>query len=526
MARYIGTSGDDRFEGTGYAWDYADGGDGNDVMHGNDGNDTLKGGKHHDRLYGGKGNDMLKGNGGNDWLVGGGGADIIEGGQGNDWTSYANGASGAQVYLDNSSENAGAAEGDIIRGVENIMGTAHDDVLVGNHLDNMFEGAGGGDIIVGNSGRDTASYSTSDAGVRVNLATGDASGGHATGDRLENIENLRGSGHDDHLTGDEGENHIHGGAGADNISTSYGNDAVWGGNGDDEIKTGDGNDIVSGGNGDDLIRGGKGTDVVYGGAGSDTASYSTSDAAVMVNLATGEAFGGHATGDRLEDIENLRGSAHHDTLYGDDADNILLGLNGNDIIHGGGGHDHIHGDFDDEDCYIPPILGGDPENQDDNPTICNIGGHTGEDEIHGGSGDDTIFGGRGNDMLYGDEGRDVLDGGLGNDRLEGGADADTYVWHLHGHGADTIVNYSSPEGDRFLIINNRPQEQNQEQGGAQAQADTQADILQDISASLSDTGDIHLSYNGQHMITLENPDLPAFTAQSSDDLFGIQFEFA
>ena len=438
MARYIGTSGDDRFEGTGYAWDYADGGAGNDVMHGNDGNDTLKGGKNHDRLYGGKGNDMLKGNGGNDWLVGGGGADIIEGGQGNDWTSYANGASGAQVYLDNSSENAGAAEGDVIRGVENIMGTAHDDVLVGNHLDNMFEGAGGGDIIVGNSGRDTASYSTSDAGVRVNLATSDASGGHAMGDRLENIENLRGSGHDDHLTGDEGENHIHGGAGADNFSTSYGND------------------IVSGGNGDDLIRGGAGTDVVYG----------------------------------------------------------------------GGGHDHIHGDFDDEDCYIPPILGGGPENQDDNPTICNIGGLTGEDEIHGRSGDDTIFGGRGNDMLYGDEGRDVLDGDLGNDRLESGADADTYVWHLHGHGTNTIVNYSSPEGDRFLIINNRPQEQNQEQGGAQAQADTQADILEDISASLSDTGDIHLSYNGQHMITLENPDLPSFTAQSSDDLFGIQFEFA
>lgn len=80
------------------------------------------------------------------------------------------------------------------------------------------------------------------------------------------------------------------------------------------------------------------------------------------------------------------------------------------------------------------------------------------------------------------------------------------------------MNYSSPEGDRFLIINNRPQEQ--------AQADSQADILEDISASLTDTGDIHLSYNGQHMIILENPDLPAFTAQSSDDLFGIQFEFA
>jgi len=145
-------------------------------------------------------------------------------------------------------------------------------------------------------------------------------------------------------------------------------------------------------------------------------------------------------------------------------------------------------------------------------------GNDGNDTLKGGKHHDRLYGGGGHDILFGNEGRDVLDGGLGNDRLEGGADADTYVWHLHGHGTDTIVNYSSPEGDRFLIINNRPQEQ--------AQADSQADILEDISASLTDTGDIHLSYNGQHMIILENPDLPAFTAQSSDDLFGIQFEFA
>ena len=75
MARYIGTSGDDRFEGTGYAWDYADGGAGNDVMHGHDGNDTLKGGRHHDRLYGGDGDDLLIGGEGTDLLTGGDGAD-------------------------------------------------------------------------------------------------------------------------------------------------------------------------------------------------------------------------------------------------------------------------------------------------------------------------------------------------------------------------------------------------------------------------------------------------------------------
>lgn len=44
MARYIGTSGDDRFEGFSYAWDYADGGDGDDIIDGGEGTDLLTGG--------------------------------------------------------------------------------------------------------------------------------------------------------------------------------------------------------------------------------------------------------------------------------------------------------------------------------------------------------------------------------------------------------------------------------------------------------------------------------------------------
>ena len=50
-------------------------------------------------------------------------------------------------------------------------------------------------------------------GQRYSLPEG--SGGDAEGDVLRNIENLIGSDHDDHLTGDGGDNHLDGGVGAD-----------------------------------------------------------------------------------------------------------------------------------------------------------------------------------------------------------------------------------------------------------------------------------------------------------------------
>ena len=64
-------------------------------------------------------------------------------------------------------------------------------------------------------GNDRAIYKGSDAGVKVNLATGTAGGGHAEGDTLTDIENLIGSAHADTLGGDDGDNRFDGGAGAD-----------------------------------------------------------------------------------------------------------------------------------------------------------------------------------------------------------------------------------------------------------------------------------------------------------------------
>ena len=97
-----------------------------------------------------------------------------------------------------------------------------------------------------------------------------------------------------------------------------------------------GNDMLFGGSGNDLLNGGSGADTLVGGPGSDTADYSSSPAAVMVNLQTGLGSGGDAQGDILNGVENIIGSAFNDTLAGDSGANTLAGGMGADrfVLHG------------------------------------------------------------------------------------------------------------------------------------------------------------------------------------------------
>ena len=81
----------------------------------------------------------------------------------------------------------------------------------------------------------------------------------------------------------------------------------------------DGNDTLEGGEGDDTLNGGAGADILRGNAGRDTASYAGSSAAVTVSLAAGATnTGGDAEGDTLQQISNLTGSDHDDSLTGNE----------------------------------------------------------------------------------------------------------------------------------------------------------------------------------------------------------------
>ena len=228
---------------------------------GNDGADVGRGGTLGDSLIGGLSDDTLYGYGGKDTIEGGGGADTMYGGSGKDTLSYQHSLSGVVVNLTTGFSKGGASAGDTFTGFENLLGSDYKDSLVGNKGANtidgragndMIAGKGGADTIIGGGGIDLASYVGSPVGVTVNLNTGTGLGGHAQGDSLSGIENLRGSAHNDTLVGGLGANKL------------------IGDDGDDVLKGGHGADKLLGGTGNDYLDGGKEIDVIFGGSGSDT----------------------------------------------------------------------------------------------------------------------------------------------------------------------------------------------------------------------------------------------------------------
>jgi Ca2+-binding RTX toxin-like protein len=422
----IGTAGKDRLVGTSANEIYSGNGDddvlvasgGNDIMYGGDGIDTVSyesrgsvtvnlgrngdpgsatrriGGAspgdpvvtQTDTLHsienaiGSRYNDSLYGNELDNVLAGLAGADTINGWSGTDTVDYQASQDAVSIDLRLVTQHGGDAEGDRLYLIENVVGSAKADTIVGNSQANVLQGGDGNDTLAGyegadtldgGDGTDTADYSYTPrtgyfTGVTVNLSTGEASGasslvgganGLADGDILVSIENVIGTGRGDRLTGNEEANTLDGGKG--------------------EM--------------DDILAGLGGADTLIGGAGlTDFADYLASPEGVSVNLETQENRYGHAEGDRLVDIEAVRGSRHDDELIGDENFNSLLGERGNDRLSGG--------------TFIDTLAGGD-----------------GDDILEGGEGGDQLLGG--NVVLLG---TNTIT--LAYDTTEYDGSADTFVY--------------------------------------------------------------------------------------------------
>lgn len=425
------------------------GDDGDNSFVGGDGDDSLSSGDGDDALVGGNGEDSLFAGDGDDELDGGAGADIIDGGAGlGDEISYRGSAAAVSIDLSTNSAAGGDADGDVISNIEHISGSDFNDSLVGNDLSNALAGDSGDDTLIGGLGADTldgdrgtdlVSYAGSDAGVLIDLRTGTASGGHAQGDILSQVENIIGSDFSDSLTGGEESNELFGGDG---------NDTLFGGSGSSLF--GKNRDTLHGGNGDDVLTGGIGADTLDGGSGKDTVRYFGSNSGVNINLATNITSGGHAEGDVISGFENIVGSDLTDTLTGDSGGNDINGLGGSDTVRGGEGSDTLVGDAGDDRLFgeagddllfagfgddradggagadfiktgpgNDTLLGGDGDDT--------LGASNRSDLIRGGDGDDFGLGSNGNDRLFGEAGNDTLLGGNGRDTLRGGEGADRLV---------------------------------------------------------------------------------------------------
>lgn len=125
--------------------------------------DTLTGDAAVNRLYGNAGNDELRGGGGKDTLDGGSrfdrldggaGADHLYGGADRDAAVYSGAPSGVSVSLQTGRGTGGEAKGDLLHGIEDLWGSAYDDLLTGDAQANYLFGDSGNDSLSGRGGRD------------------------------------------------------------------------------------------------------------------------------------------------------------------------------------------------------------------------------------------------------------------------------------------------------------------------------------------------------------------------------------
>jgi|GEM_PF-2623061 len=376
---------------------------GDNLINGEKGNDVIHGGGGNDHLFGAEGNDSMYGEAGNDLFDGFDGAELMDGGTGEDTVNYSHpyNKGGVYVNLATGEGHWNAAEGDKYVSIEDATGTNSDDVIIGNSGNNILYGLKGNDVIYGGAGDDTLisgggiDWLIGGSGRDKFVITPDVAGtvyikdfnpaedtidySNFTSDITSATEITLAPSGNDTIISIEGKylvfvkdttpaqfttanflgsatlhnlniaTHINGGVAqtgddyGNQLVGTIDNDTINGAGGDDSIVGWEGNDNLSGGEGNDRFVGGDGADSLNGGNGTDTIDYQDSYEGVNINLASGAASGGTATGDTFSSIENVEASKFNDNITGNNQANYLFGNSGDDRITGGGGADIMEG---------------------------------------------------------------------------------------------------------------------------------------------------------------------------------------
>ncbi|MGB3165783.1 MAG: calcium-binding protein, partial [Alteraurantiacibacter sp.] len=294
-------------------------------------------------VVGGAGNDTLTGSLVADILVGGAGDDTLRGGPGDDTYRVDAADSGHDRIEDADGINT------ILVGIGQSVDTASvirdDDTL---------------SLILGNfdSRVDIAVGAASASGFRVQFADGTVWDG-ATLDAMAQVT----SAGDDRVFGlDDADDVISGGDGDDRIVTRGGNDELAGNAGADQLEGGHGDDTYRFDRGDGhdrIVDAGGAADVLAFGDGIAATeirvSQSSDGSALILKIAgTGDRvrIDNALTGGKLETVRFADGTewgmadllamlptSLDDTIYGDDADNVIAAGLGDDRTYGGGGDD-------------------------------------------------------------------------------------------------------------------------------------------------------------------------------------------
>ena len=265
---------------------------------GNATSETLTGGGLDDEIHGNGGDDWLFGLGGDDYLIGGNGADHLYGGAGIDTASYQYSTVGVYVSLVTGRGFNGEAEGDTLVSIENIRGSAHADLLVGNDAPNvLYAGNGwpedGNNTLKGGGGADTL-YGADrddvlDGGTGADSMYGDAGNDNYVVDNVFDFVGERlGEGLDtvktsvSYMLAAFSEVEIlqttdAAGRSAIDLSGNEFANRIIGNDGANNILGGGGRDRLEGGGNNDRLIGGALSDDLYGGSGADHFKYLSLD---------------------------------------------------------------------------------------------------------------------------------------------------------------------------------------------------------------------------------------------------------
>ncbi|MEX2554640.1 MAG: hypothetical protein WEB06_03305 [Actinomycetota bacterium] len=289
---------------------------------------TITGTDRDDLLIGTPGRDVICGRAGDDVIDGLGGDDVLIGGIGSDTVDYS--SSPSAVTVDIGSQTAAGNGNDQIPSMENVIGSAFGDSIVGTARSRSLSGGAGDDQILSPGFGSTAVY------------------GGAGNDTLEGGGSL--------------------------FSGGDGNDILFGSP-----------QFMDGGNGDDILKifseigcapsGGCraaeqliGEAMITGGPGHDAYDASNIGVGLSVDLATGEVFAclsepepgfcEMAISFGIGEIEVVIGTAFDDVITGDDLNNHLLGEAGDDTLDGRGGVDTLDGGLGTDQCTNGETVSG------------------------------------------------------------------------------------------------------------------------------------------------------------------------
>lgn len=457
-----------------------DGGTGNDSLDARAVSNTILayGGIGSDRLQAGSANDQIFGEDGGDYLIGGAGANLLDGGADSDTADYSAATQAVIIDLnDGVVTNNGYGLVDTLVSIENLVGGAFNDVLIGEASNNQLWGGLGSDYLIGLGGDDileggAGASNTLQGGLGNDTYVVDANDTliEAAGEGLDtvrtslgtyrlkaNFEDLEytGTGAFNGL-GNAADNNIAGGTGADSLFGYEGNDILRGG-------SGAANTLI-GGLGDDLYVSRAAGDSLMENAGEGHDTVDTNQLVYVLKAnfedlifsVSGAAFGtGNAAGNLIQ------GANGADILWGLGGNDVLRGMNGDDVMRGGAGNDQMDAGAGANDTveYVTAAGGvsvhlqaAAAANDGDGGADTLIGfehavgsafndtlvGSAAINRLSGGLGADTLVGLGGNDILEGGAGAaNTLIGGLGDDLYRVSAVGDTVVENA-GEGFDTV----------------------------------------------------------------------------------------